>query len=242
MEAHAKSGEQKNASRLEFGKAVIGCLSAIVVACISGTVGIVTNWDKVQQVWASFNFSDTLFNDEFSDVNSGWDRYIDEDTGNITDYEDGSYRIFVNEPNITLYTNPGKSFSNAIIKVNTQYAGGPEDNFFGVQCRFQDVDNHYQLIISSDGYYGIERWFEGEFTQLGAEQMQFSEEIHLGEMTNQIQAECVKNRLALYANGHKLLEVTDDTLPQSGDIGLLAGSYDVSGVDIRFDHLSVKKP
>jgi hypothetical protein len=109
-------------------------------------------------------------------------------------------------------------------------------------CRYQDVDNYYELVISTDGYYGIGREFRGEFTWLGADDMQASPEIHTGGLTNLIQADCVKDRLTLYANGHKLLEVHDKSIPQPGDIGLIAGASEETGVDIYFDHLTVTKP
>ncbi len=42
---------------------------------------------------ASQPAGDVLFFDDFSDPNSGWDRYSDED--GITDYENGAYKIAV---------------------------------------------------------------------------------------------------------------------------------------------------
>jgi hypothetical protein len=242
MEGKSDNGEQKKASRLEFGKAAFGCISAVAVACISGTVALVTNWETVQKFLGSFSTSSTLFTDEFSNPDSGWDRYRDETTGNITDYENGSYRIYVNEPNTDLFSNPGKSYSDVIIKATVQYLGGPEDNIFGVLCRYQDVDNYYELVLSNDGYYGIGRTVGGQFNWLGTEKMQVSDAIHTGGATNIIQAECKKDTLVLSANGHQLMSVRDTDLPDSGDIGLIAGSGDEAGVDISFDHLTVKKP
>jgi hypothetical protein len=231
---------KKNEFKLEIGKAVIGCVSAIVVACISGAVGVLTNWDKVQKFATSFNTSEVLFQDEFSNPNSGWEQYTDP-SGNISDYVNGSYRLFVNENATDVYANPGKSFSNISVKVTTQYNGGPEDNMFGIICRYQDVDNYYELVISTDGYYGIGKTVGGVFSWLGADDMQASEFIHTGGSTNQIQADCVKDKLTLYANGHKLLETQDNSIATSGDIGLTAHAFDDVGVDISFDHLLVKK-
>jgi hypothetical protein len=241
MEQMPAKGEHKQAFRLELGKSLIGCLSAIVVACISGTVALVTNWDKLEKMFSNISTSQVLFQDEFSDPTSGWDRYSDPE-GSLSDYADGNYRILVNEPDVDITSNPGKSFSDVAIKVTVQKHGGPDDNVFGVICRFQDVDNFYELVLSSDGYYGIGRMLNGEFTWMNAEEMQTSDQIHTGSLTNLIQAECVKTRLTLYANGHKLAEVNDKMLPQSGDIGLMAGAYKEAGVDIYFDHLTVKKP
>jgi hypothetical protein len=242
MEVRVDHNEQKKANHLEVGKAALGCISAVAVACISGTVALVTNWETVQKFLGSFSTSPILFTDEFSDPDSGWDRYRDETTGNITDYENGSYHIYVNEPNVDLYGNPGKSFSDVIIKATVQYLGGPEDNIFGVMCRYQDVDNYYELVLSNDGYYGIGKEVGGQFTWLGADKMQASDAIHTGGATNLIQAECVKDSLTLSANGHKLMSIRDTDLPGPGDIGLMAGSGDQTGVDISFDHFSVKKP
>ena len=37
---------------------------------------------------------------------------------------------------------------------------GPDDNDFGIICRYIDDNQFYYAIISSDGYYGIVRKYQ----------------------------------------------------------------------------------
>jgi hypothetical protein len=71
--------------------------------------------------------------------------------------------------------------------------------------------------------------------------MQPSEAIQQGAATNTIRADCVGSSLSLYVNGEKLDEV-QDTEFGSGDVGLMAGSFDTPGTDIHFDNFNVTKP
>jgi len=180
-----------------------------------------------------------LFKDDFSDTSSGWDR-VTTDTGE-TDYVDGVYRIYVNETGTDVWANPGLDFTDVSIQVEATKVGGPEDNDFGVICRSTDVSKFYFFVISSDGYYGIGRVTDSGQELIGMDSMQPSEAIHQGGATNTIRADCVGSSLSLYVNGEKLDEV-EDTEFSSGDVGLMAGSFDTPGTDIHFDNFSVNKP
>lgn len=183
--------------------------------------------------------STTLFSDDFSDASSGWDT-VRTDEG-ITDYENNAYRIYVNMNNQDVWANPGRSFDDVHIAVDATKLGGPDDNDFGVQCRYQDVDNFYVFIISSDGYYGIGKVANGEQQLIGMETLDTSDAILQGQATNHIEAECKGNQLTLWANGVKLY-TTQDSDYASGDVGLMAGTYDVVGTDISFDNFIVTQP
>ncbi len=180
-----------------------------------------------------------LFQDDFSDPSSGWDR-VSEAEG-ITDYYDGVYRIFVNTINQDVFSNPGLSFSDVRIEVDTAKVGGSDDNDFGVVCRFQDLDNFYFFIISSDGYYGIGKVFEGVQTLIGGEFMLPSEVIRQGDTTNHMRADCIGSRLSLYINDEYLAQYEDQDLV-TGDVGLMAGTIVSPGTDIHFDNFKVLKP
>ncbi len=67
-----------------------------------------------------------LLSDDFSDENSGWDRYSDTET--ITDYDNGIYRIFVSETNMDYWANPGKNFTDVRVEVDATKAQGPDEN------------------------------------------------------------------------------------------------------------------
>ena len=103
----------------------------------------------------------TIFEDNFSDPNSGWDRMQSE--AGSTDYEDGAYHIVVNEINTDYFATPYKNFSNVHIEVEATKIGGTDDNNFGIICRYRDEQNFYLGQISSDGFFGIFKVKDGEY-------------------------------------------------------------------------------
>lgn len=180
-----------------------------------------------------------LFDDDFSNTSSGWDRYIDE--SGITDYLDGTYQIKVLDTNWYSWANPGKTFSDVRVEVDAWKAEGP-DGDQGIICRYQDTQNFYLLGITTDGYYGITKIVDGEDTLLGSEYLEFSDLIDTTPgAVNHLRADCIGNSLTLYVNGEILADVTDDSLG-GGDVGLVGGTYDEGGTDMRFDNFKVYRP
>jgi len=182
---------------------------------------------------------EVLFHDDFSDVGSGW--HPGSEWTGVTDYADGSYRIWVDKSQDDHWANPGLLFTDVRIEVDTSKAGGPDDNDFGLICRYRNSRNFYAFWISSDGFFGIFRYLEGEFQLLGREDMGASDQIHQGYATNHIRADCVGTTLRLYVNG-ELVEEVEDASHAEGDVGLMAGTFDLPGVDIHFDNFVVLAP
>lgn len=180
-----------------------------------------------------------LFQDDFSKPNSGWIR-VTAATG-VSDYMDGVYRIFVNEPNVDIWSRPGLNIADVHIEVDAYKVGGERDNRFGVICRVVDNDSFYTFIISSDGYYGIGMINDNTYQLIGMDALQPTDVINLGSAQNHIRADCVGNTLTLYVNGVQLAQVQDASFP-SGDVGLIAGTYSTPGTDIRFDNFIVYRP
>lgn len=214
--------------------AFVGALGVLALACSllpgSSGPGAGSGGDPSAEV---------LFADDFSDPNSGWDR-IQADEG-ITDYADGRYRIFVNQPQHDYWANPGRSFEDVRVEVDATKAGGPDDNDFGLICRYQDTENFYAFLISSDGYFGVMKVAQGSSEMLGTDGLQSTDAIRQGATTNHIRGDCVGSQLTLYVNGEKVYSATDSAF-SSGDVGLLAGTYDISGTDIHFDNFFVYEP
>jgi hypothetical protein len=182
--------------------------------------------------------SDVLFADDFSNTGSGWDSLRNDD--GITDYENGGYRIQVATPDTELWANPGKNFTDVRVEVDATRQAGPEDNDFGVICRYQDVNNFYYFIVTSDGYYGIIKVQDGEMALL-ADGDEFGSTDAVSGGVNRIRADCVGSTLTLYLNGQQL-DSRQDADFTSGDVGLIAGSYSEAGTDILFDNFTVAKP
>ncbi|MBU0511168.1 MAG: hypothetical protein KKD28_04475 [Chloroflexi bacterium] len=183
--------------------------------------------------------ADVLFQDDFSDPSSGWDSYSGSEGS--TDYSNGVYRIYVNETSNDYWANPGLDFTDTVIEVDATKVGGPDDNDLGLICRYQDLDNFYFFIISSDGYYAIGKVVDGSQELIGVDNMEYSDVVKQGNATNHIRADCVGTHLVMQVNGKKLSDVTDSAYT-SGDVGLMAGTFDESGTDIHFDNFVVKKP
>jgi len=214
---------------------ILICFSLLVFLSLACSLS------RVSQLFGEYptNPGDLLFQDGFSDTSSGWDRVRTAD--GMTDCEEDQYRIVVNTANADYWANPGLGFRDVSIEVDAGKAAGPDDNDFGILCRYLDTENFYFMIISSDGYYGIGIVQNGEQNLLEPPQMYHSEAINPGNQANHIQAVCSGSRLALYVNGVLLAEATDSTF-QEGDVGLIVGSFDEPGVDIWFDNLMITVP
>jgi serine/threonine-protein kinase len=184
---------------------------------------------------------EALFEDDFSDTGSGWDRIHSDES--ITDYQDGVYRIWFNGTQDDAWAKSGHDFSDVRLAVAALKAAGPDNNDFGVLCRYQNDRNFYAFLISSDGFYGILKMEDGERSMLGQEENQMldSPAIRQGEATNEMVAECIGHRLTLHVNGQFVAEVIDDAFA-SGDVGLIAGTFDEPGVEIHFDDFAVYQP
>ena len=102
-----------------------------------------------------------LFSDDFTDPKSGWDKF--QDYAGVTDYANVGYLIYIKAANMIKWANPPKTFQNDIrIEVDTTMSFGPDNNAFGVICRYQDPDNFYYFYISSDGFGGIGKKQNGQ--------------------------------------------------------------------------------
>lgn len=180
-----------------------------------------------------------LFKDDFSDPNSGWMQ--GEDEFGKTEYSNGGFRIFVNSDLTGKVSIPRLLFTDVIIEVDASKVAGPDDNDYGVICRYKDENNFYFFEISSDGYYSIGKFKDNQLVLVGMEQMQTSDLIRQGQATNRIRATCIGSSLSLSVNGQLLSEVEDGDYSM-GDVGLIAGTFETPGVEILFDNFKVFKP
>lgn len=185
------------------------------------------------------NRGQVLFQDDFSNDGSGWATWS-RDVSEVA-YRSGGLSIRVNQPHFDYWSRPGKRFADSILAVDASKISGSDNNDYGLICRYRNSDNFYAFLISSDGYYGIVRVQDGQYQVLGAESLGFSEAIQQGSAANQIQAECNGSSLRLTVNGSLLAQAQDSTFA-SGEVGLLAGTYEEPGVEILFDNFIVIQP
>jgi len=183
-----------------------------------------------------------LYFDNFSANTSGWTVLQNED-GSIR-YADNHYRITVEKADTELIAEAGQTFQDDVrIEVDARKVGGPDVNYLGVICRYQDPDNYYLFLITTDGYSGIVMRQNGGLRMIspGVEFLKM-EGIKLGEKTNHLRVNCVGETLALYANGTQVSLAFDHTVV-GGDVGLMARSSRFEGgTDIEFDNFAVDDP
>ncbi|OGO64409.1 MAG: hypothetical protein A2030_00470 [Chloroflexi bacterium RBG_19FT_COMBO_50_10] len=184
--------------------------------------------------------SNVLFSDDFSTTDKKWDQVTV--TSATTDYYNNSYHILINDTNSDAWANPGsESFTDVHIEVDATKNSGPDDNDFGIICRYADVDHFYYGIISSDGYYGIMKMTSNGGNPIGSDNLLQNDKIIQGATTNKIRFDCVGSTLTLSVNGNQIDQQTD-TEYTAGNVGLIAGTFDTPGADILFDNFFVYKP
>ncbi|MCX7976014.1 MAG: hypothetical protein N2646_02970 [Bellilinea sp.] len=181
-----------------------------------------------------------LFYDDFSDSGSGWQQWSSPEA--VIHYQNGVLSFLINQPNYDYWSLAGKNYTDVTLAVEAELINGPTDNDFGLICRFQDEYNFYAFLISSDGYGGIVKVKDGLYQVLSSPNgLEFGKMITQGYATNQLRADCVGSRLSLFVNQQKFAEV-EDTDFSMGDVGLLAGAYQLPGVEVHFDNFYVIKP
>jgi hypothetical protein len=184
--------------------------------------------------------NEILFQDDFSNTASGWDVY--DDTEGSTNYSNGKYNITVKTNEMFYWANPYRDFTDVIVEVVVEKTTEGDDVQVGIVCRHQDVDNWYALIITTDGFAAIRKRFQGGELEFITEWQDVLNSVQTGQGTNLLRAECVGNRISLFANGDLVAEVFDSDI-SSGDVGLLAGTFENTNyLEVYFDNFVVYRP
>lgn len=208
---------------------IILLLSTILSGC---------NLPGVQSDTALANTPNLLFEDNFSNPNSGWEV---SSQGGLKDYYNGTYHIQISETNIFSWSVAQQSYGDIVISVDTAFTGPANMAEIGVICRMQNSQDFYFMTIRSDGAFAVFKMYQGNEFFIGMEGYQFNDAIRTGLSTNHIQAECRGENLSLIVNNEHLITVQDSSY-QVGDVGVLSGAYDEPGVNVYFDNFRVFQP
>lgn len=181
---------------------------------------------------------EALFQDNFSNRESGWDRF--QAAEGVMDYDGGGYRFLVNGLQTNFWSTPGKNLKDVRLEVDVAKLGGPDENRIGLLCRFVE-NNYYFFMFSSDGYYAIGKFIGGNALLLGQTEMQPSSAIHTGVSVNHLRADCTGDTLTFYINGNPVASAQDSDFA-AGDVGLLVGTFTQPGVDVLFDNFVALQP
>jgi len=155
------------------------------------------------------------------------------------DYFEGGFRILVQQPGLNFWSTPQKNYGDVRVEADVLKLAGPDENRMGLMCRYQG-GNYYFFIISSDGYYGMGIFMNGQATLLGQSDMSPIPIVQL-EPVNHLRVDCVGDMLRFYVNYAEIANVQDSQLT-SGDVGVLAGTFSQPGVDVSFDNFVVTQP
>jgi hypothetical protein len=192
---------------------------------------------------AECNEGGALFTDNFTgEQDCGWALY--NRGGAVVEIDQGILRMSASQPGQIWWTNPGRDFDDVIISVQVRQASGPDNNAYGVICRYQNEQNFYVFLISGDGYYTIGKYTSSSptvtyLTENG--EYQPSDAINQGLATNQLRASCIGSELSLAVNGIPLVTVTDPTFV-IGDVGLAVSTLEQGTAVVEFSEFQVVAP
>jgi hypothetical protein len=219
-----------------MNKAAFIIMSVLLALVVSGCSSL----QGGEVVSAAVQPGSILFKDDFSNPQSGWETWT-ESSGSMVTYTNGGLRIYINETQFDYWSRPGVRLADARLEVDAIKLGGPNDNDFGLICRYQDRDNFYAFLISSDGYAGILKVKDGKYQLLSGHELTYADAIRQGEALNHLRGDCVGNKLSWNVNGKDLMSVTDADF-KAGEIGILGGTGDTAGADLFFDNFWAYKP
>ena len=189
------------------------------------------------------NEGGTLLNDDFDgSKDCGW--LLFNGRGITEEIAEDSLRISNSLPGELAWANADRNLNDQIINVQARQVSGPDDNAYGVICRYQNEENFYVFLVSGDGHYAIGKYQSGspQVQYLTGEgQYVFSEAINQGAAQNDIRASCIGSELSLAVNGIPLETVTDPTFV-TGDVGLGASTFQPGTTVIEFDSIRVIAP
>lgn len=211
---------------------LVGLSDADVADDFGGTMGDIA--DSFHFLGQVEPLPTTLLHDDFGDPTSGWDEKSDEDK--VQGYRDGTYFISVLTTDWIVWDTAGYNFDDFTLQVDVQQTVGDENNSYGVILRYVDKNNFYRFGITGDGHFSLFKQEKDEWIAV----LDWRESAYLNPLgeVNQLGAICQGNQIALYANGHELVSITDDSFAQ-GDVGLFAAAYDVPEIEAVFDNLWV---
>jgi len=210
-----------------------------------------TATQSAQMETPSGGYTSALFEDDFSNKDKGWPE--DEDDVSWLGYhEGGTYAMVVNQPDYYAWVTPPLGFPNedALKDIYVSFRGRAltQDGYFGIFCRFQDVDNTYEVAVS-DTDYSIGKWVDGEYTPLT--NPEWVETPYLGADYTQgfpaFVVSCLGDTISLEINGYGVATVTDNTYSQGGlavfiDGGLTPDPYEGYYAKLLLDTFSASLP
>lgn len=183
-----------------------------------------------------------LWQDDFSDITSGWERYREFD--GVLDYaeEEEAYQMQINVDNNLFWVMKDEDRVDVVLSVEAWQMDGPEGSLFGLMCRYDpNVMNGYFFLISSQGEAAV-GIFDRGFQPIPGGELTAFDAIQTGlETKNTITASCIGENLILTVNDMVLFDLPSTGLT-GGDVGMAVATPMGAGADVFFDNLVIYQP
>lgn len=183
-----------------------------------------------------------LWQDDFSDIASGWERYREFD--GVLDYAEGeeAYQMQINVDNNLFWVMKDEDRVDVVLSVDAWQVGGPEGSLYGLMCRYDpNVMNGYFFLISSQGEAAV-GIFDRGFQPIAGGELTAFDAIQTGlETKNTITASCTGENLILTVNDVVLFDLPSTGLT-GGDVGMAVATPIGAGADVFFDNLVIYQP
>ena len=205
---------------------------------------------------------DVLYAATFDGFLEDWEIYEGRLSAQI---EDGALSLAVDTANGLPFSAASAYFSDFDLRVRARPTAGPLNNGYGVIFRTQNPENNYAFLVSSDGYYTVQRRLEGQEKELSM--WIESSLVNQGlDVDNWLRVVARGNRFQFYINGERVaLCIPDDPEATStyyngecidgemqetliddsfdyGRIGVIAATFGEPNVEVEFDDLLVYGP
>ena len=178
-----------------------------------------------------------VLEDDFT-VRTGW--HTETQPGFEMYYQAGGYRIHNRNTDSNVSSTRTFEHQDIRVEVDAAMVSVPAGGYYGVVCRFQNLQNLYAFVIGSDGFHAIVKIQNSEVSFLEEGRADNGPILLEGEV-NRVTGICQGSQLALEVNGQRLLEAEDLTFV-SGNVGLLVGNREQPGSLVHFDNFALHEP
>lgn len=148
-----------------------------------------------------------LYVTTFDAFNADWEQYNERNSAEIVN---GALEVYLGRPGRIVYSEAQPYFDDFDVSVDTRAVEGPEDNAYGIVFRQRDRNNFYAFLISSNGFYRVERTLQGSTVPLS--DWDASPLIQTGlNVNNRLRVVGYKDRFQFFINGQQVeLCIPDD--------------------------------
>lgn len=228
---------------------------ALLLAGLIAVNGQAANWHYV----VNGQPGELLYAAAFDGFQDEWEQYAEE---RIAEFGDGALRLTNNTVNNGSYSVTRPRFADFDLTVDARPTAGPLDNGYGVVFRLQDRTHYYTFMVSSDGFYQVQRvvgddvtelstWIESPFVNAGIDVVNRLRVVARGDQFEfyingeRVQV-CIPNNPAAQStyfmetciDGQMLDTLTDATI-SAGQLGVVVQTFAEPGVSVEFDNVVV---